>query len=237
MRLSLSSDAYPAGGLDELTRAARRRALSGLELRIGAGHGHDLDETLCTIRQQEGLDCLPGDHAPIEWLIPPRDVTLMMLMIWAGAADSIGAGLILEEPVSKPPAGVKVALLHRNDPAEVEQAAAWARRHNAHTCWQVDPELEVADVQPVLSVTMPSLAHVRLIGGGPEADQSASPATGALMGQLALAGYIGTISFVPSPGADPEVWRRWLFEVRGWGCGTAAQKQARAEALKQLEVL
>jgi len=237
MRMCLSSDAYPAGDLGELSQAARRRALSGLELRIGAGHGHDLDETFCTIRQQEGLDCLPGDHAPIEWLIPPRDVTLMMLMIWAGAADSIGAGLILEEPVSRPPAGVKVALLHRNDPTEAEQASAWAGRHNAYTCWQVDPELEAADVQPVLSATIASLAHVRLIGSGPEADRKASPATGALMGQLALAGYTGTISLVPSPDADPEAWRRWLFEVRGWGCGTAAQKHERAKARRQLEVL
>ncbi len=232
MRLCLSSDTLPAGSLTELTQAARRRALAGLELRIDAGHRHGLDETLCTIRQQANIDCLPGDHMPISWLLLPRDVSLVVLLIWAGVADSLGAGLILQSPVSDPPAGVKLALLHGDDPTEAIQAAAWANRHNAFTCWEVESDMDPNSIQAVLSQTKVTLAHIRLLGSGPEAGQSTSPTTGMLMGRLALSGYDGTISLAPSRGADPDLWRRWLFETRGWGCGTAAQKQARAQAFK-----
>lgn len=230
MKLCLSSDALPAGSLDELTRASRRRALDGLELRIEAGHGHGLDEALCTVRQQARVECLPGDHAPIVWLVLPQDVSLVMLLIWTGAAHQLGAGLILEKPVPDPPRGVKLALLHGNDPAEAAQAVAWAERHSAFTCWQVNPALNEADIQTVLSATRSTLAHVRLLGSGPEADNSASPATGVLMGRLALSGYDGSIALAPSSPNNSDAWRRWLFETRGWGCGTAAEKQARARA-------
>ncbi|HET6567524.1 MAG TPA: hypothetical protein VFG50_06130 [Rhodothermales bacterium] len=228
MRLCLSSDAYPAGGLPELSQAARRRALDGLELRIGAGHRHGVDETLSAITQ-------PGDYAPVTWFLLPKDVSLVTRLIWAGAAYSLGAGLVLQEPVVDLPTGVKVALQHGNDPAEAQRAATWAKRHRAFTCWQVEPVLDANEIQAVLSASGTALAHVRLPGSGPEADLTASPVTGILMGRLALAGYDGTIALAPSPGADPEMWRRWLFETRGWGCGTAAEKQARAEARKGTE--
>lgn len=231
MRLLLSSDALPDAPLDVLGQACRRRALAGLELSVGAGQTHGLDERVCPLHQRNGSACVPEDAASVAWLRLPPSTSLVMLMIWAGAAHQMGAGLLLPEPVPDPPTAVRLALVHGSDPAEARAAAGWARRHGAGTCWDVAPgTLEAGRVERVLAETLPTLAHMRLPGSGPEADGPGSSGTGALLGRLALGGYAGTIALVPSPGADLGQWSRWLLDRRGWGCGTAAEKQARRAA-------
>ena len=104
-----------------------------------------------------------------------------------------------------------------------------------HTCWEVSPGILDTDrITGVLEATRPTLAHVRLPGSGPEADAPEHAGAGALLARLALAGYAGTISLVPSPGVDLALWRRWLLQQRGWGCGTAAEKQARRAAARSV---
>lgn len=227
MRLCLSSDALPAGSMADLASASRRRALSGLELRVGAGHKHGVDESLCTLRSQAGIACLSSDHVPVLWLVLPRGLTNIRVLTWAGAAASVGAGLILQDPVASPPSGMPLALLHGTDSAGAARAAAWAGRHGAATCWEFDGASVSGEAcSHVLEATRSTLAHVRLLGSGPEAESQETGSAGLLLSRLALSGYSGTLSIGPSAAADPEVWRHWLMEKRGWGCGTAAEKKA-----------
>lgn len=233
MRLLLSSDALPDAELDELLQARTHRALAGLELSVGRGHAHGLDERVCPIHQQNGTPCVPDDVTDVAWLRLPEATSLVMLMIWSGAAHQMGAGLLLPAPVLDPPVAARLALCHGTAPAEARAAAAWARARGAGTCWEVTPgRLDPALIGQVLDETMPTLAHVRLPGSGPEADAPGSAGTGTLLAQLSLRGFAGTVSLVPSPGADLGRWRRWLLAKRGWGCGTAAQKQARRAAAR-----
>ena len=231
MRLLLSSDALPDAGLDVLHQACRRRALAGLELSLGAEQAHGLDEQACPLHQQHGSPCVPEDVSSVVWLRLPRAASLIMTMIWSGAAHQMKAGLLLQEPLPAPPAATRMALVHGSDPAEARAAAGWARRHGARTCWEVTPGmLEPDRMERILEAALPTMAHVRLPGSGPEAEAPESAGTGSLLARLALSGYAGTISLVPSPGADLALWRRWLLDRRGWGCGTAAEKQARRAA-------
>src|SRR5690606_37547553 len=112
MRLLLSSDALPDAPLDVLGQACRRRALAGLELSVGAGQTHGLDERVCPLHQRNGSACVPEDAASVAWLRLPPSTSLVMLMIWAGAAHQMGAGLLLPEPVPDPPTAVRLALVH-----------------------------------------------------------------------------------------------------------------------------
>ncbi len=86
----------------------------------------------------------------------------------------------------------------------------------------------------MLDATGPRLAHVRLLGAGPEAEAGGAEAgadgTGWLFGQLALRGYSGTVTLAPSSPDVLRQWEPWLQRGRGWGCGTAAEKQAAARA-------
>lgn len=228
MRLLLSSDTLPEASLDDLLQACRRRALGGLELSVGARQAHGLDEHVCPLHQHDGGRCVPEAVTTVAWLRLPRDASLVMLMIWSGAAHQMKAGLLLQAPVLDPPSAVNLALAHGPDPARAADAASWARRHDARTCLDLAPGLPApAMLDRVLDATLPTLAHVRLPGCGPEADDPRSDAVGGVLTRLALRGYAGTISLVPSPWADAALWRRWLLEQRGWGCGTAAAKRAR----------
>jgi hypothetical protein len=126
------------------------------------------------------------------------------------------------------PLCVPLALLHSADLEEARRAATWAQMHEAHTCLELDlGSVDEGDVQDVLEVTAPTLAHVRLLGAGPEAPSGTGDAvgTGTLFKELALRGYDGTVALAPSPQGREAVWREWVFDERGWGCNTAAKKK------------
>lgn len=228
MQLILSSAALPDGGLDDLRRAARRRELNGLELLLGAGHGHEV-EASCELGGEES-DVRDGrGEPPVQWILIEQTPSVVDVLYWSRRAHLLDAGLLLRNAVPESPLGVPVALLHSTDRAAAQRAAAWAEIHDAHTCWEVvldrcDPD-QIADV---LEVTAPRLAHVRLLGAGPEAQNSApgTTGTGAVFRELALQGYSGTVALAPSEGGSLEDWHRWLFDERGWGCNTAAEKKA-----------
>jgi hypothetical protein len=155
------------------------------------------------------------------------------VLYWGRQASLLDAGLLLQGAVLESPLGLPLALVHGTDRQEAQRAAAWARMHDANTCWTVvlgqsTPE-QVADV---LEATAPTLAHVRLLGAGPEA-QSAGPdtvGTGTVLKELALQGYSGTVALAPSAHGAAADWRQWLFEERGWGCNTAAKKRDAGQA-------
>ncbi len=227
MKLLLSSDVLPTAALDELGVACRRRALAGLELVLGHGQGHRYESLRCPIEAGDEAVLPP---VPVCWLALPGRPRLSELMTWAGEAHRLNAGLLLWTPVEELPRPVRVALVHGSDLAEVEQAVAWARQQGMFTCYQPEPEaLQQGTWQTVLAQTLPTLAHVRLPGSGPEGQEAGVPTgVGAFLAALTLAGYSGTVALIPS-GSDrlPE-WEAWLLGRRGWGCGTAAARQARA---------
>lgn len=234
MKLLLSTDALPAASFDVLDEACRRRALEGVELTLGPSEHHGIDVSLCPIRQREGLSCIPErENAPVVWMRMPDSTTTTMLMIWAAEAHVFGAGMLITRPVPEMPRSTRVALLHGTDVVEARRAAAWAETHSAGTCWQVDLEnRDLATWDEILRITGPHLAHVRLLGAGPEAQAEApgSAGTGTLLSRLALMGYDGTVALAPSSSEHLDDWKQWLLVGRGWGCGTAAEKKARAAA-------
>lgn len=231
MKLLLSSDAAPAASMAELTTACRRRSLAGLELRLGAEHRHGVNGTLCPPRERANAPCLPEEHAPVEWLYLPPATSLAMRTIWASGAYRMGAGLILPTPVTDLLPAIRCAFAHGTDPAEAKNAVRWARRYHAKTCWEVALGTHCADtLEAVLDATSDRLAHVRLFGAGPEAQTAEATGANPLWQALALRGYTGTVALAPSPAADLRTWNQWLFESRGWGCNTAANKKDRVSA-------
>lgn len=228
MKLLLSSDAAPAASTADLTQACRRRSLAGLELTAGAGHAHGVNTALCPPREQAGVACVAEDCAPVHWLRVPPGASKAMTLTWAGGAHRLDAGLLLPAPAANPPQGVPLALAHGTDPAAAEDAARWAERRDAQTCWEVAADASKDDLNAVLDATAHRLAHVRLLGAGPEAQADGAAGAHPLWSALALRGFAGTVALAPSPGADLGAWHRWLFDARGWGCNTAAEKKARA---------
>ncbi len=234
MRLLLSSDALPAAPFDVLVEAARRRHLAGLELRLDRGQGHGADATACAARQGVGAACFaeaPADPS-VSWLLLPYEAPLALRTVWAGAAARLGAGVLLHRPTPERPA-TPTALVHGTDPDEACRSARWAEANGTGTAWEVRPSAFDADRWgAVLEATGPRLAHVRLVGAGPEAQTAkteaggASDGTGWLLGRLALRGYGGTVALAPSSPAALPAWESWLRRGRGWGCGTAAERRA-----------
>jgi len=229
MQLALSSAAVPGVSIETLRCAARRRDLKGLELVLGAGHGHGI-----------GMPSKPGGRAttdavspragepPVQWLLASRTPSATDVLYWGRQASLLDAGLLLQGAVLDSPMGLPLALVHGTDLQEAQRAAAWARMHEAKTCWTVRLGQRASDrFAEVLDVTAPTLAHVRLLGAGPEA-QSIGPdsvGTGAVLKELALRGYSGTVALAPSTQGATSEWCEWLFEERGWGCNTAAKKK------------
>lgn len=229
MQLILSSDALPKGKDTALFRAVRRRDLEGIELVLGAGSDSDLGPTFGGSTEEKALSSRKSDDPPIHWLLLEDAPSARDVLYWSRRAHLHEAGLLLRDSVPESPLGIPVALLHSSDPETVRRATVWAELHDAHTAWEVDlARCDPDRVADVLKLTAAHLAHVRLLGAGPESQASApgSTGTGTVFKELALRGFDGTVSLVPSARGSPEVWRRWLFDERGWGCNTAAEKKA-----------
>lgn len=238
MKLLLSSDAWPGASLEALRAAARQRSLAGLELTLGAGHHHGADASPLAIGHEEGLDGAAADPPIAAWLLLPGGAPPAERTTWLQAARRLRASVLLRSPAPEHraapehPAVVRTALVHGSDLEAVRRAVRWAEEHDAQTAWEV----RTADFDPdrwasVLDATGAHLAHVRLLGAGPEAEAGAARAdpsdgTGWLLGRLALRGYGGTVALAPSSPEHLAAWERWLRRGRGWGCGTAAEKAA-----------
>lgn len=235
MRLLLSSDALPHASVEALREAATRRALAGLELALDAGQGHGADATPRAARHGLDLGCFaeaPADAA-IAWLLLPDDAAFALRGIWAAMAGRIGAGVLVRQPTPERLGAVPTALVHGTDLEAAQLAARWAEAHGAQTAWQIRPaDFDADRWAAVLDATGPRLAHVRLLGAGPEAEAGdGAEGTGWLFGQLALRGYAGTIALAPSSPDALPAWERWLRRGRGWGCATAAEKAAARRSL------
>lgn len=230
MQLVLSSTALPDASIETLRRAARRRALGGLELVLGVGPVHEgAAARKGEPRDDAEVSTFQRGDPPVRWLLMKSSPTVTDLLYWERHASLIDAGLLLRGAVPESPLGVPVARMHGTDVQAAQRAAAWARMHDAKTGWEVDlGALEEEQIEAVLDVTAPTLAHIRVQGAGPEAQAESSGASrmGTLLKALTLRGYSGTIALAPSARGNEGAWREWLFDERGWGCNTAAKKKA-----------
>lgn len=229
MTLSLSSAALPDGSLTDLLRGARQRNFEGLEVVVGAGHGHGIEATCEADSSSVSASQDEQTSLPVQWLLLEEGASSAEVLYWGRRAHLLRTGLLLSEGATESPVGVPTALRHPTDLTAAQRACAWAEMHDAQTCWEVEVgQASMSDVDETLEVTARRLAHVRLLGAGPESetDRAGGVGTGDVLKALALRGYDGTIALAPSATGHQKTWESWLFGPQGWGCNTAARKKA-----------
>ncbi|HEX7049519.1 MAG TPA: hypothetical protein VF188_04850 [Longimicrobiales bacterium] len=237
MRLVLSTAAAADCTLDELLAACARRGLAGLEL--VSGHGHGIGPALDPVRLEEHRLRAEGRGIPIV-AFRAADRTEAYSPAAARLSAALRAPIIAPRDGDRPPeeallaaaatyahAGGTLLLEHGSDPAEVARLRHAVERAPARAlalAWDVDPA--AGDVSgaaaSVLEVAGPSLRHIRLLGGGPEAAQHEGRGIGALMARLTLRGYDGALALAPSTPRYRIAWSAWLGRSGGWGCGSKA---------------
>jgi hypothetical protein len=231
MTLLLSTDALPDAPLEALAVACGRRALAGLEVALDARQAHGLHAAICAVNEQNAVPCLPDGAPEVSWLLIGADVSAIRSTLVLSAARRMHAGVLIRTSIPNPPRGRELALLHDSNVETMSGAVQWARNAGTATAWDVHPEaVDRRHLDAFLDEAMETLVHVRLRGSGPEADDPVNLAVGDILAGLALRGFGGTVSLLPSSEEKLPAWREWLFEKRGWGCGTAAAKQAKREA-------
>lgn len=176
MQLLLSSTTVPDASVTALCEAAWDRGMQGLELVVRPTIEEGLDPG-CEVHGCETDGPTLDDGAfSISWVLMEGTASVAEVLYWSRQAALLDAGLLLRNMVPESPLGGPVALMHGpvalmhgTDRQAAQQATAWARMHNATTCWEVQlGAVGELDVDDVLDVTGVTLAHVRLLGAGPE---------------------------------------------------------------------
>ncbi|PEN14899.1 hypothetical protein CRI94_00975 [Longibacter salinarum] len=219
--------------MEDLDRVAKRSRPQGIELVIpddplvrptGAEPGATFLSGL------EGMSSKKSSARP-RWLMLPPNASDAQFLYWQQYAHVLRAGLVVQRPVDEVFAGVRVAITHGTSLADVVEAVSWARDYDAHTCWEIGPgACDSEDFDRVLEVTLPYLAHVRLLNTDPEVLVRSTRAShvDVVMRMLARRqtregeGYSGTIALVPSATTDQEDARTTPMHASNWRCCTAA---------------
>ncbi len=230
MRLALSSAAAPELSADDLFAACFRRGIAAVELVEGDGHG-------------VGPEAGPDDVANVVSLAAALGVRIAAFRASAATALSpAGARLAgrLDAPLVVPSAGLtrrevaealplyagagaRLLLAHGSDPAEVARLGPFFNDafELCGLAWDVAPSKGAAfDPRAVLAAGAGRIAHIRLLGGGPEAAAQEGTGIGPLAVALALDAYPGVVALAPSTPRFLTAWRFWLGR-RGSGCGSA----------------
>lgn len=226
MRLVLGSGVAPDAPLEELLDAAKRKAVAGLELEVGHGHGVD-----------PGLD--DGTLVHVGRAFRDRDLVLAGLRLDDGspgleraarASTLLGAPLVLDgrSPVAGELAdGGAAVLLDFGDldagieGETLEKALALRARHGGRIgfSWDGRPSTDPSGLRlAAFAAGVPGLSHVRIRGAGPEGGDPEGGSVGAWMARLTLARFGGTCALAPTSDAALPIWSEWLGRNRGWGC-------------------
>lgn len=239
MQLGLSTAAAPDAALAELVAVLRRRGLAALELRQEDGHGLGphlaTDEVFAAGAELRAA----GVHA-LRW----RPSDLDDVVKHAHIASALGALVLVDAGAGDFEGAIEIALQLRGlegagavivsgeDAAERARAAvvrgldvAWDARPTGLPLGAVGARL--------LDVAGPRLLHITLSGGGPEVAMQEGMGVGELMGRLALAGYAGALTQMPSSTRYRVAWQTWLGRRGGTGCGSKASDPSLVRVLKE----
>jgi hypothetical protein len=234
MRLALSSEAAPAMPLTELLQSCGHRGLELVELVAGHAHG-----------AAPGLDA--GRLAELVWEVRANGVHVAGLYLdgdplpdWdalahlAAAFDAPAivtpgavAGASVRGVVTQfAERGATLLLAHGTD---LPQVAALSDLVDAvgeghlGLAWSIQPETDTLDDVPaILERAGERIRYIRFSGGGPESARNTGRGIGTLMARLTLAGYGGPLVLRPSSPSYHYIWRAWLGQAGGWGCGSKA---------------
>lgn len=224
MQLGLSSAAAPDARFAELLEVCARRGLAGLELREGDAHGLDegtaplafAQATAAGVRITAWRVAAERDDARLFVLAATLRTRLLLETRENGVADAVERAQQLRG------LGADVAVVVRGERSLAEahpvlqagEDVAWdAAPVDAHVGGQAEALLRLAG---------PRLAHITLLGGGPEVTMHEGRGVGELMGRIALAGYQGALAQAPSSTRYRVVWQAWLGRRGGQGCGSKA---------------
>lgn len=194
MRLGLSSAAAPDAPLADLLEACARRGIAALELREGDAHGVRPGDPAGAAAA--AAEAGAAGVAISGYRLDPSPQTAHAEAALAELAAALGAPLIVGEAV-------------RLDGA-------------VGVAWDADPLAgDVAAQGAALLERVGGRLHtIRLVGGGPETALNEGRGIGALMTQLALAGWAGTLVLAPSGRGYRVAWEQWLGRRGGTGCGS-----------------
>lgn len=232
MRLGLCSEAAPDASLDELIAAAARRGFLALELRAGDAHGVAPGEAA-----RSGATAMKLAEAGLV-LTGFRTAGVTEVAGLARLSTVLSTPLLIDDQgelaeridraKALATAGATVAVVVRG--ADALRDAIIVRSAGLALAWDADPGLGRLGpmTDELLEQCRAELGHVRLIGGGPEADRQHGRGIGQMMCSLALAAFHGNLILAPSSTRFRVLWDGWLGRRRGWGCGSAASESSPA---------
>lgn len=230
MRLLLSTACLPDASPEELLRARQRHGLAGFEVDVMPEHRAGRVQCPLHPNGEEPL----GD---VEWYRLAGDLPEHQVLLWAAQAHQASAGIIVS---AVPPAPLGVPTGIECNPGSDDGDDPSAGRFAVQPCWNltVDDLPDRETLSDLLSSEATRPAHIRLAGAGPELfdpehDERAMR-LGTFFADLAILGYRSTLTLIPSSNDTLDLWRRWLLDQRGWGCGTAAEKQRRRQPAQTL---
>lgn len=224
MRLGICSGAAPDASLEDLVESAARRGLTALELREGDGHRIDVTNPLiaaAAVERAAARGVVITGYRAIRSSDPRALARLGELLEAPILIDGPADGSIRRScALSIRDEGADAAVVIRGREAVSDAAEACDR--GVDLAWDVEPGPVSLGrtVATLLDRAQSRLRHIRLHGGGPEADLNEGKGIGEMTGRLALAGYDGTVILTPTSPRYRIAWQAWLGRRGGWGCGS-----------------
>ena len=228
MRLGVSSAAAPDASFHELVEICARRGLTSLELREADAHGVSGAPTgIGGAQAQEHARSHGVGISAIRSSVGGEDLALARVALSARASVIVEGGCCVSSRLDRADGlssvGAEVAIAVDGSISGEELTRITSRGFGV--AW--DAELSTGDLGRIgarmLDALESRLAHIRVLGGGPEAAMQEGRGVGELMGRLALASYAGTVILAPSTPRYRVAWERWLGRRGGWGCGSKEQ--------------
>lgn len=224
MRLGLCSGALPGAPLEDLMQAAATRGLSVVELREEDLHGvapempmDAIDVVARAARGNVGISAYrAGSRNKARRLARLSELLNLPILVDGGPGD-IRQRVALALRIADT-GGRSAIVVGGND---VLVQAAEAEMAGLEIAWEADPleGIPPATTAALLDDHGMRLRHVRLRGGGPEADLHEGRGIGGMAARLALGGYTGSLILTPSSARYRIAWQSWLGRRGGWGCG------------------
>jgi uncharacterized protein (DUF2249 family) len=234
MRLAISRRAAPRVSVAEVCDLAKSRGLDGVE-----AVGSDLDGGIST---ETVRGRIAGIHVEAIELAASRETARRAAALGApviAACTGVAPGTLADLGRLYAEEGAALLLTHAtsiDDVARVVEAIDGSDSPALGVAWDIRTRTDDLSLAPsILLGTTGQLKYIRLYGGGPELADEASVGTGDLVSSIALSGYSGVVTQVPSSEARVIEWETWLAGKAKHGCGTAYEK-SHARGTTELDI-